>query len=125
MFWSCTSYKRVAAVFAGAVLLLCQTVAAANACMIGGVRGGSDIAEEACHDAGNHAVHNACHKDCESPFGSYDHVKTNSPTLTGLQSLAVTSMRLGAVASFPVGFTDLSARIRPPPLPIVLNRLRN
>ena len=125
MFWSCTSYKRVAAGFAGAMLLLCQTVAAVNACTIGSVRGSSDVAAEACHDAGNHAVHNTCHSFCESPFIAHDPVKTNIFALTGVHALAINSDRLASVANSPADFTVRAARIRPPPLRILLSCLRN
>jgi hypothetical protein len=115
------------AVLAGALVLLCQTAAAAQACALAPAAADEIVLAETCHDAvpqpGSAAGH-AQHGSCPAHSASATFAKLDIPQAADLPGLDVQSGWL--LAPVRNGLSSIAlARAEPPPLTILHCCLRN
>jgi hypothetical protein len=119
---------RFVAVLAGALVLLCQTAAAAQACALAPAAADEIVLAETCHDAvpssGNAAGH-AQHENCPAHNASASFAKLDIPQAADLPGLEVQSGWLWAPVRNGLSSIALLARAEPPPLTILHCCLRN
>lgn len=116
---------RIATAVAGAVLLACQSVAIANACVPDGVDGSSGAARPACHKPAENQPDDSCHSFCQTSISVSDPVKPPVFAASGLPAMTVEGSLLPVAGIAPAVFAPRSAHAKPPPLIIVYCRLRN
>ena len=116
---------RIATAVAGAVLLACQSVAIANACVPDGVDGSSGAARPACHKPAGNQPDDSCRGFCQTSISPSDPVKPPVFAATGFAALTVEDNLLPAADIAPAVFAARSEHAKPPPLIIVYCRLRN
>jgi hypothetical protein len=120
------STGRFVACIAGAVLVLCQTAAAAEACMTGAPSSGNSAVEQPCHDSAQKSgqdEHSACQTQCLSQRAAPAETKVSVPAATDMPALTVRldqPLFAAHAAPFP---KLLTARADSPPLTILHCRL--
>jgi len=113
--------RRVAAGLFGLILLLCQSIALANACL--DALPSAAPGDSACHapDTGT-GGHHAAHNDCESQVSSFGQGNLVLPAIATPPALKV---RLDVTRSASACSRLLSdASAQPPPVPLILVHCR-
>lgn len=116
--------RRLAAALFGLILLLCQSIAFANACME--AIPASPATESACHDeASGDAVHDGANNICESQVSSVGQANFLLPAIATSPAFKVRFDEARAGGSCVQLTSDASARLPPVPLTLVHCRLLN
>lgn len=120
--------KRLIAVIAGALLLLCQTAMASELPGLAAAFAGETALSEACHgivprvsDAPDHALH----QNCPSEYATPGFAKLDIPKAVDLPALQVRPVWQQAPAHDRLTRVAAPARAEPPPFTIVHCCLRN
>ena len=120
------SAKRLIACIAGVLVLFCQSVAVANACMLGMEPFAGSSLQQPCHDSGQQPgqdKQDSSQIQCLSQRAAPADAKVSVPAAVEVTALTVWPdkfLSLGRASSFP---KLLTSRAEPPPLNILHCRL--
>ena len=116
---------RIGTGLAGAVLLVCQSVAAANVYITKSAQAGSGTAQSACHKPAEKPAHGPCLGFCQTSITASDQVKPTVLAAPEWSGLSVDISPSPATESLPAAFSARPPYVKPPPLIIVYCRLHN
>lgn len=120
--------KRLLATIAGALLLLCQTAMAAQACGPAPAVAGEIASSTHCHGAdpqSGDAPGHALQQTCPSDHATLSFAKLDVPQAADSQAFALHPRPFRAAARDGLIVAALTARAEPPPLSILHCCLRN
>ena len=120
--------RRLLVGIAGALLLLCQTAMAAQACGVAAAVAGEIAASDHCHNVDEQSSNSrdhSLHQTCPSDHAYLSFAKLDVPQAADLPALVLPSRPLHNAARDVLIVAAVPARAEPPPLSILHCCLRN